>query len=86
MRLFVIRLAIAAPFNPLRHKEMQMQQQPLLVNGKKAAQMLGISQTTFWRWKKEGLVKEVPKLHPPMYSVKALVSIAEGEQIDEVAA
>ena len=55
----------------------------LTVNQKKAAEMLGMSNSTFWRRKKEGVIKPVPWHKSPRYSVEELQRLANANILNQ---
>ncbi len=48
----------------------------LIVNQKKAAEMLGVSSITLWRWRNEGRVQALPQFKTPKYAVADLQRLA----------
>jgi len=48
----------------------------LILNQKKAAEMLGVSSITLWRWRNEGRVQALPQFKTPKYSVADLQRLA----------
>lgn len=48
----------------------------LIVNQKKAAEMLGVSSITLWRWRNEGRVTALPQFKTPKYAVADLQRLA----------
>lgn len=58
----------------------------LIVNQKKAAEMLGVSSITLWRWRNEGRVNALPQFKTPMYSVAELQRLANSNIVTQEAA
>lgn len=50
--------------------------QPLILNQKQAAAMLGVSSITLWRWRSEGRVNALPQFKTPKYAVADLQRLA----------
>lgn len=44
----------------------------VVANQKRAAEILGVSVTTFWRMRREGLVKQLEQYRSPRFSVAEL--------------
>lgn len=57
--------------------------QTMLVDQQTAAKMLGMSDSTFWRRKKEGVVKPVPWHKAPRYSVEELQRLANANILNQ---
>lgn len=57
--------------------------QTMLVDQQTAAKMLGMSDSTFWRRKKEGVVKPVPWHKSPRYSVEELQRLANANILNQ---
>ena len=57
---------------------------PLIVNQKTAAKLLGISESTIWRWRQNGQLKPVPQFKTPKYSVAELQRLA-GVSLEQAA-
>ncbi len=49
---------------------------PLIVNQKTAARLLGVSESTIWRWRQSGQIMPVPQFKTPKYSVSELQKLA----------
>lgn len=45
-----------------------MEDKSLIINGKTAAALLGVSTVTLWKLRKRGIVKELESFTPPRYS------------------
>lgn len=58
----------------------------LIVNQKKAAEMLGVSSITLWRWRNEGRVHALPQFKTPKYSVAELQRLANSNLVTQEAA
>lgn len=58
----------------------------LIVNQKKAAEMLGVSSITLWRWRNEGRVNALPQFKTPKYSVAELQRLANSNPVTQEAA
>jgi len=58
----------------------------LIVNQKKAAEMLGVSSITLWRWRNEGRVNALPQFKTPKYSVAELQRLANSNLVTQEAA
>ncbi len=58
----------------------------LIVNQKKAAQMLGVSTITLWRWRNEGRVTALPQFKTPKYSVADLQRLTNSNNVNQEAA
>lgn len=57
---------------------------PLIVDQRTAAKLLGISDSTIWRWKKSGQIKPVPQFKSPKYAVADLQMLS-GKPLQEAA-
>lgn len=60
--------------------------QALILNQKKAAEMLGVSSITLWRWRNEGRVNALPQFKTPKYSVAELQRLANSNILSQEAA
>lgn len=58
----------------------------LIVNQKTAAQMLGVSSITLWRWRNEGRVHALPQFKTPKYSVAELQRLTNSNPVNQEAA
>ena len=58
----------------------------LILNQKKAAEMLGVSSITLWRWRNEGRVNALPQFKTPKYSVAELQRLANSNLVTQEAA
>jgi len=57
---------------------------PLIVNQKTAAKLLGISESTIWRWRQSGQLKPVPQFKSPKFAVADLQQLT-GKQLEQAA-
>ena len=57
---------------------------PLIVDQKTAAKLLGISESTIWRWRKSGQIKAIPQFKLPKYAVADLQMLS-GKPLQEAA-
>ncbi len=57
---------------------------PLIVNQKTAAKLLGVSESTIWRWRQSGQLMPVPQFKTPKFSVAELSKLA-GTPLEQAA-
>lgn len=58
----------------------------LILNQKQAAELLGVSSITLWRWRNEGRVNALPQFKTPKYSVAELQRLANSNILSQEAA